>query len=71
MNQRIQNAESANASLLITYLEPLNNRHSEITLQVHIIQWIPSNLATLGTNQSVLIRGVASFQGVQIRGSSL
>ena len=27
-------------------------------------QWTPSNPATLGTNQSVLIRGVASFQGV-------
>ncbi len=27
------------------------------------IQWTPSNPATLGTRQSVLIRGVASFQG--------
>ncbi len=27
------------------------------------IQWTPSNLATLGTCQNVLIRGVASFQG--------
>ena len=49
------------------------------------MQWTLSNQATLGTNQSVLIRGVASFQGgtcpaeykgghisgVQIRGSSL
>ena len=29
---------------------------------VEIIQWTPSNPATLGTNQSVLIRRVASFQ---------
>ncbi len=28
------------------------------------IQWTPSNPATLGTSQSVLIRGVASFSGV-------
>ncbi len=27
------------------------------------IQWTPSNPATLGTSQSLLIRGVASFQG--------
>ncbi len=27
------------------------------------VQWTPPNLATLGTSQSVLIRGVASFQG--------
>ena len=27
------------------------------------IQWTPCNPTTLGTNQSVLIRGVASFQG--------
>ena len=29
----------------------------------HTVQWTPSNPATLGTNQSVLKRGVASFQG--------
>ncbi len=29
-------------------------------------QWTPSNPATLGTSQSVLIRGVASFQGVEL-----
>ena len=27
------------------------------------LQWTPSNPATLGTNKSVLIRGVVSFQG--------
>ena len=27
------------------------------------LQWTPSNPATLGTNQSVLIRGMASLQG--------
>ena len=27
-----------------------------------MLQWTPSNQATLGTNQSVLIREVASFQ---------
>ena len=27
------------------------------------IQWTPSNLATFGASRSVLIRGVASFQG--------
>ncbi len=34
------------------------------------IQWTPSNPATLGTSQSVLIRGVASFREAQTRGSS-
>ena len=28
-----------------------------------IKQWTPSNLTTLGTNRSVLIRGVASLSG--------
>ncbi len=33
------------------------------------IQWTPSNPATLGTRQSVLIRGVASFLGGWVIGS--
>ncbi len=28
----------------------------------YVFQWTPSNLATLGSSQSVLIRGVASFR---------
>ncbi len=32
-------------------------------IRVIVMQWTPSNLATLGTCQSVLIRGVVSFQG--------
>ncbi len=35
------------------------------------IQWTPSNPATLGTSQSVLIRGVASFQGPRLEGVHL
>ena len=30
------------------------------------IQWTPSDLATFGASRSVLIRGVASFQGVDL-----
>ncbi len=30
--------------------------------------WAPSNPATLGTSQSALIRGVASFQGSRLEG---
>ncbi len=37
---------------------------SGTTLAITVgLQWTPSNLATLGISQSVLIRGVASFQG--------
>ena len=32
-------------------------------IRAFLLQWTPSNLATLRTNLSVLIRGVASFQG--------
>ncbi len=35
------------------------------------IQWTPSNPATLGTSQSVLIREVASFRGEFALGSIL
>ncbi len=33
---------------------------------VKMYRWTPSNPATLGTSQSVLIRGVASFQGSRL-----
>ncbi len=35
------------------------------TAKFLLVQWTPSNPATLGTCQSVLIRGVASFQGCE------
>ncbi len=34
-----------------------------IAMYAQLVQWTHSNTATLGTSQSVLIRGVASFQG--------
>ncbi len=34
-----------------------------LQLDTDLIQWTPSNPATPGTSQSVLIRGMASFQG--------
>ena len=31
-----------------------------------LLQWTPSSLATFGASRSVLIRGVASFSGVDL-----
>ncbi len=39
----------------------LQSCHTDLGNKNNIIQWTPSNPATIGTRQSVLIRGVASF----------
>ncbi len=46
------------ASLMTTFADNHINHHRKVGMQ-----WTPSNPATLGTCQSVLVGGVASFQG--------
>ena len=42
-----------------------------VNVLILVIQWNPSILDTFGTNISVLIRGVPSFQGVNLLKSTV
>ncbi len=48
---------------LFAHFETHGNMKTTHIVCFHMIQWTPSNPATLGSRQSVLIRGVASFHG--------